>query len=54
MKKIASTNSINMTKNAVYMQQAAEERVTHKRDRDEHYNAKVKMQVMRNLREWEK
>ena len=30
-----------------------EERVAHKRDRDEHYNAKVKMAVMKNLREWE-
>ena len=27
--------------------------MAHKRDRDEHYNAKVQMQVQKNLKAWE-
>ena len=53
MKKIANTFSINQTDNAMYHQQLGEERVAHKKDRDEHYSAKVKMAVLKNLREWE-
>ena len=53
MKKISRAGSINMTENAAFHQQVAEERVAHKRDRDEHYNAKVQRQVMRALRAWE-
>ena len=53
MKKISRTHSINQTQNAMYHQQVAEERVAHKRDRDEHYNAKVQMAVIKNLKQYE-
>ena len=53
MKKLSRADSINVTENAQYFQQIAEERVAHKKARDEHYNAKVQMQVQRTLRQWE-
>ena len=53
MKELPKADSINMTENAQYHQQIAEERVAHKKDRDEQYNAKISMQVLRTLRRWE-
>lgn len=49
MKNIQQARPINQTTNALQHQQAAEERMAHKRDRDEHYNAKVKIAVIERL-----
>ena len=53
MKQISVASSINQTQNAMYHQQVAEERIAHKKDRDDHYNAKVQMQVMQTLKDEE-